>query len=294
MKSQIHELRDKNFKSVSKTLKFYFTGLAIAGLLLVSCNDDDNDSESFNDSELLKTAAVIDRINEEDFQMGMETANEESTLESRPGSVSESSIPSCTVITQTSVGTGFPMTFTVDFGSGCTNNGITRSGSLTITFTGYLLAEGSQMIIARNNYTVNGYEVEGTVTYTNETTGDGPQWSRTVVNGQITTPDGDVYTHAGTRTIRQTEGAATPFNLNDNTFEVISGTATVTRPNGSTLTATITTSLVKHHNCSFISEGVVHLEGTFLDGDLDYGADTCDDIAVYTHSDGTVHTIDLD
>lgn len=295
MKATIDALRLPSFKSASKKLKFFLAGFALLGFMYSCDNNDDNDQAGgLDDGELLRTAAVIDKINQNDFQLGLETANDESTLDSRPGDLNQTSSISCATVTQTSVGTGFPMTFTLDFGSGCTHNGITRSGSLTITFTGYLLAEGSQMIITRNDYTVNGYEVNGTVTYTNETDGNGPQWSRTVANGSITTPDGDVYTHTGTHTIRQTEGAATPFNLNDNTFEMISGNATVTRPNGSSVTATVTTALVKHHDCNFISEGVVHLEGTFLDGDLDYGADTCDNDAVYTHSDGTRYNIQLD
>jgi hypothetical protein len=274
-------------------LKLYFAALTFAGFALYSCDNDDNNTEEFNDSELLRTAAVIDRINEEDFQMGMETANDESALDSRPGDLSQTSDVSCATVTQTSIGNEFPRTFEVDFGTGCTHNGVTRSGKLIITFSNFLLATGSTMTIERENYVVNGYEVEGTVTYTNQTSGSTPQWTRTVVNGQITTPDGGVYTHSGTRTIQQTEGASTPFILMDNTFEVISGTHTVTRPNGTSLTATVTTPLVKHATCGNISAGVMHLEGTFLNGDLDYGDDTCDNIAVYTHVDGTIHTIQL-
>ncbi len=275
-----------------KKLKFLIAGLAVAGLTVVSCNNDD-DNNSFDDSALLKTAAVIDRINEEDFQTGMETANDQSTMQSRPGDATAIPVTSCAIVTQTSVGTGFPMTFTVDFGSGCTHNGITRSGMLTITYTGFLLSAGSQMTIERNNYVVNGYHVEGTVTYTNETTGNDPQWTRTVTNGQVTTPSGEIYTHSGTRTIRQTAGAATPFILTDNVFEITAGTATVTRPNGSSLTATITTPLVKAYTCGYISEGVMHLDGTLLNGDLDYGSGDCDDTAVYTNNDGDSFTIHL-
>jgi hypothetical protein len=276
-----------------KNLKFYLAGLALIGLTFYSCDNDDDSSGEFNDSEMLRTAAVIDRINQEDFQFGMETANDESALDSRPSDLSQTSSVSCATITQTSVGNEFPRTFEVDFGTGCTHNGITRSGKLIITFSDFLLATGSTMTIERENYVVNGYAIEGTVTFTNQTTGDVPQWTRTVTGGQVTTPDGGVYTHSGTRTIRQIEGASTPFIMIDNTFEVSAGSATVTRPNGSSLTATVTTPLIKHATCANISAGVMHLEGTFLNGDLDYGDDTCDNIAVYTHVDGTTHTVTL-
>ena len=273
-----------------KKLK-YFGVLALLAVALQSCNKEDDNA--LNDAALLKTSAVIDRINEEDFQMGMETANDQSALESRTGDLAETSLTSCATVTKTSVGMSFPMTFEVDFGTGCTHNGITRSGMLTITFSDYLMSSGSVMTIERSNYVVNGYAVAGTVVYTNQTSGSTPQWTRTVVNGQITTPDGDIYTHTGTRTVRQTEGASTPFVLSDNTFEISSGTATVTRPNGSSLTATIVTPLVKHATCGYISEGVLNLQGTFLDGDLDYGNDTCDNTAIYTHSNGATYTVVL-
>jgi hypothetical protein len=278
-----------------RKLKFYFTALAVVGLTLFACNtDDDSSDSSFDDSDLLKVSNVLDRINELDFNSGMETANDESSLSSRTSDLSGSSLVACATVTQTSVGNDFPRTFTVDFGTGCTSNGITRSGMLTFTFTGFLLTAGTEMTIERTNYYVNGFKVEGTVTYENLTTVPGtPQWSRTVVGGQITTPDGLLYTHSGTRTVKQTAGANTPFVLNDNVFEISSGTATVVRPGGSSLTSTITTPLVKAHSCTYISEGVLHLEGTYLDGDLDYGDGDCDGTAVYTHSDGQTYTIQL-
>jgi hypothetical protein len=279
-----------------KNLKLCFMGFAVVLITVFSsCNNDDESSDSsFDDSDLLKVSNVLDRINELDFDSGMETANDESSLSSRTLNQNQTSFASCATVTQTSVGNDFPRTFTVDFGSGCTTNGITRSGMLIFTFSGFLLTAGSEMTIERSNYYVNGYKVEGTVTYENLTTVPGtPQWSRTVVNGQITTPDGLLYTHSGTRTVKQTAGVNTPFILSDNIFEISSGTATVTRPGGSSLTATITTPLIKEQSCSFISEGILHLQGTFLDGDLNYGDGDCDGTAVYTHSDGQTYTVQL-
>lgn len=296
MKSRIEKPRFENLKSAVKKLKICIAGLAVVSVTFFACNNDDDNAngDSFDDSELLKTSAVIDRINEEDFQIAMETANDHSTLESRPAAADETSLTSCATVTQTSTGIDFPLTFNLDFGAGCTQNGVTRSGSLTITYTGFLLTAGSQMIIERNNYTVNGYEITGTVTYENMTTDLAtPQWSRTVVNGQITTPDGDVYTHSGSRIVRQTEGVGTPIIVSDNVFEISSGSATVTRQGGSTLNATIVSPLVKSASCSYISQGVLHLEGGLLDGDLDYGNGDCNDTAVYTHSDGQEYTVIL-
>ena len=46
------------------------------------------------------------------------------------------------------------------------------------------------------------------------------------------------FTHSGTRTVRQIEGVSTLI-LADNVYEIVAGTHTVNRPNGSSLTATV-------------------------------------------------------
>jgi hypothetical protein len=277
-----------------KKFKFLVAGLAIAGFALYSCNKDDDNDNSFDDSDMLKAAAVIDKSYESDFQTAAETANDNAALSSRPSDLSVSSLTSCAVVTKTSTGLGFPMTFTVDFGTGCTVNGVTRKGMLTLTFSDFLLTSGSTLTIGRTNYFVDGYKIEGTVTYQNITTnGDIPTWTRTIASGQITTPDGEVYMHSGTRTVSQAAGVSTPFNLTDNVYQVVSGTATITRPSGTSLTATVTSPLVKDASCANISEGVLHIEGSVLNGDLDYGDGNCDNQAVYTNASGQHFTITL-
>jgi len=278
-----------------KKLKFLMAGLAISGLALTSCNKDDDNTNSFDDSDMLKASAIIDKTYEDDFQTASETAGDNSALSSRPSDLSQSALTSCAVVTKTSTGLSFPMTFTVDFGTGCTVNGVTRKGMLTLTFSNYLLASGSTLTIERSNYFVNGYKIEGTVTYQNITTNaDVPTWTRTVASGQVTTPEGEVYTHAGTRTVSQTAGVATPFNLTDNVYQVMSGTATITHTsNNTTLTATVTSPLVKAASCANISQGVLHLEGSVINGDLDYGDGNCDNQAVYTNAAGQHFTITL-
>lgn len=272
-----------------KKSTLYVTGLMALFLSLASCNKDDV-ANSLQDSQLLKTSATIDYVNETDFQTGMETASTHSSLSARHPDPS-TSLDACPVVTVQSA--TFPKVFTVDYGTSCSNNGITRSGSLTITITNYLMENGSHMTISRNNYYVNGYKVEGDVVYVNETTNPAvPQWTRTVSNGQITTPAGLLYTHSGTRTVKQIEGVST-LATGDNVFEVSAGTATVTRPGGSSLTATITTPLIKKNSCEYISQGVMHLDGTLLNGDLDYGTNECDDIAIYTNFSGLTYTIHL-
>jgi hypothetical protein len=264
--------------------------LLAALFLLVSCNREDMNLAA--DSELVAANATADFTSEADFTYGTDVAQNNASYDSRlAGPVS---MVNCGSIQINNTNPGvFPKVFTVDFGAGCTFNGITRSGILIITLSDYLLNNGSVMTIERNNYYVNGNKIDGTVTYTNQTTNTAiPQWIRTIANGQITFSNGQVFTHSGTRTVRQIEGVTTA-TLADNVYEIIAGNHTVNRSNGSSLTATIVTPLIRKFSCNYLSQGSLDLQGTYLDGILDYGNNTCDNQATYTHSNGQVFAVSL-
>lgn len=276
-----------------KNLKIYAFGSFLAlSLLLNSCNRDEDIAV---DTELLSANAQIDFGNELDFTTGVDVANEEGSYEDRTSNAFESLSPTCATITVDNPTPGvFPKVYTVDFGTGCLHNGILRSGIITVTFSNYFIEYGSTMTITRsNNYYVNNRKLEGTVVYENITTNTSiPKWTRTVTNGKLTTLTGAVYTFNGTRTVQQTEGVGT-FTLGDNTYEVLSGNHTVTKPNGNTLTVTVVQTLIKKYSCNYISQGQLDLQGAFLDGILDYGDNTCDNQATYTHSNGNVYNVSL-
>lgn len=274
-----------------KTIKsILFSALLFTAL---SCNRDENDSTSL-DTDALVAKANTDYAMDLDFSTGLEVASNNSSYSSR-SSNSISLIPSCATITVNNTTPGvFPKIFTINYGTGCTMNGVTRAGIITITLSDYVLNNGSTLTIERGiNYYVNAKKVEGTVVYTNQTTNSNtPEWSRSVTNGKITFPDGRFFIHNGTHVTRQTSGASTLI-LTDNIYEIISGTGTVVRSNGTQLTATVITPLVKEFTCANISDGQLNLIGTVLNGVLDYGNGTCDNQATYTHSNGQVYTITL-
>ena len=275
-----------------KNLKMYFFSLLI--ILFFSCTDKDDKLVENVDSEMVAANMTADYTIELDFNAGIDIANNNSSYSNR--STNEVSVvPTCATITVNNTTPGvFPKIFTIDFGTGCTQNGLTRSGILTITLSNYVLSNGSTMTIERNNYFVNSRKIEGTVMYTNETTNVAiPQWTRTVTNGQITFPNGAVFTHFGTRTVKQTTGVSTVI-LADNIYEIISGTHTVNRPNGTTLTSTIVQPLIKKYACNYISQGQLNLQGTVLNGILDYGNNDCDNLATYFHNpNGQTYNVNL-
>lgn len=271
----------------------YFFALLI--ISFVSCNKEEDEKPVENvDSEMVGANMTADFTSELDFNSGIDLANNNSSYSNKTTN-EVSVVPACATVTVNNTMPGvFPKIFTVDFGTGCTQNGITRSGILTITLSGYVMNNGSTMTIERSNYYVNLRKIEGTVVYTNETTNSSiPQWTRTLTNGQITFPNGAIFTHSGTRTVRQTAGVSTGI-LADNIYEVISGTHTVNRPNGSTLTSTIVQPLIKKYACNYISQGQLNLQGTVLNGILDYGNNECDNLATYFHNpNGVTYNVNL-
>ena len=274
-----------------KNLKLYTFGLLLMSLSFVSCNKDEDFAV---DKELVNTSADIDLTNELDFNSGIDVSSDNSSYSDR-SSLQTNAVAPCASVSVDNATLGvFPKVFTIDFGTGCTYNGMTRSGIITITITDYVMNNGSIMTIERgSNYYVNGRKVEGTVVYENTTTNPTtPQWTRTITNGKITNLAGVVFNHYGTRTVKQTAGVSTLL-LADNIYEITSGNHTITKSDGSSLSVTVVEPLIKKYVCSHISQGQLDLQGSVLDGILDYGNNTCDNLATYTHSNGNVYNVIL-
>jgi hypothetical protein len=274
-----------------KNLKLYTFGLLLMSLSFVSCNKDEDFAV---DKELVNTSSDIDLTNELDFNSGIDVSSDNSSYSDR-GSLQTNAVAPCTSVSVDNATPGvFPKVFTIDFGTGCTYNGMTRSGIITITITDYVMNNGSIMTIERgSNYYVNGRKVEGTVVYENTTTNPAtPQWTRTITNGKITNLAGVVFNHYGTRTVKQTAGVSTLL-LADNIYEITSGNHTITKSDGSSLSVTVVEPLIKKYACSHISQGQLDLQGSVLDGILDYGNNTCDNLATYIHSNGNVYNVIL-
>jgi hypothetical protein len=245
--------------------------------LFLSCSKED--TLSATDNSPIVASASIDVINELDIQTGNQVSYENLTAR-RTG---KSLVGTCAIITMDPQTATFPKIFYVDFGTGCTTNNITRKGKLKITFSNFITETGSTMTVERVNYFVNGNKVEGKIEYKNSTVTTIPQWTRTVIGGKFTDAKGDSYLNSGTHTIRQTEGVATPI-LDDNTYEMIEGTQTITKQNGATLTLTVIEPLVKNFSCQYISKGKIKVQSTLLNGTIDYGNGDCNNNGTYTQN----------
>ncbi|MGQ7945185.1 hypothetical protein [Flavobacterium sp. WC2509] len=243
----------------------------------ISCTKED--SLAATDNDPIVASASIDLVNELDIKTGSQISFEKLTAKQ----TGKSSATSCATITDIAT-SAFPKTYNVDFGTGCTINGITRKGKLKITFSNYITETGSTMTIERVDYYVNGNKVEGKIEYKNITSSPNTiQWTRTVIDGKFTDTKGDVYINTGTHTIKQTVGVSTP-TLDDNTYEMIEGTHTVTKQNGAKITLTVSESLIKSYNCDYVSKGKLKVNSTLLNGTIDYGNGDCDNNATYTQN----------
>ena len=274
-----------------KKIIYILTSLFLTGSILSSCTKAKD--EAIGDTEMLTASAIIDMNHELDFSSGIDQAIiNDSYHESIPAQVT--GLPPCASVTvETAAGGAFPRTFTVDFGSGCEYNGFTRSGKLIITLDDYFMNPGSEMTVERENYKVDGWAIEGKVTFVNETTDAAiPSWSRSTTNGVFTNPDGVVFTHYGNRTIKQIEGFLSP-EIDDNVYEISAGNHHLSRDDGNTLNISIVSPVIKAMSCDYISKGIMHIEGGLLNGNIDYGNGDCDNTAVYTHNNGLTFTIDL-
>lgn len=265
----------KTINQQMKKTKFIFTALGLLALTVISCTKEE---EKQTDTNAIIASAYIDSVNELDVKEGNKVSYDLANKNKSP------LVGNAICGTLTTESTGFPRTYYLDFGTGCTRNNITRAGKLKIMLSNYVTETGSTMTVERENYYVNGNKVEGKITYVNTTTNQTiPQWTRTVTNGIFTDTNGRVYQNSGTTTVKQTAGVST-LTLNDNTYELITGTHNLTNQNNQQLTLTIVSPLVKMYTCDYVSKGQVSVSSTEWNGIIDYGNNECDNLGTYTQN----------
>lgn len=230
--------------------------------------------------ELSSDQAIADNLTEDANDVFNEAAADNNLMGGRTptGTAETTGILGCATVTVTPV-SGFPKTILIDFGAGCTSvNGITRKGKITVVLSDSVRRYNSTAVMTFDNYYVNGFKKEGTITWTNTSQGGIKSWQRKVENGKITAPNGTYWLHSGTRSVTQTAGAATPLNLTDDVFS-ITGNHTVTNMAGRTRTSTVLEALQKKTACDNIDKGKIKVEGPNHYAVIDFGDGTCDKLA---------------
>ena len=272
--------------------------LGMAVLSFTACKKS-NDTTATDPNEeatsvqMQKDGAVSDFVVEDANDLFNQAADDNNLNGARPDNSANTNIIPCATVTVTPL-SGFPKDVIIDFGTGCTNpiTHVTRSGKIMIHITDSLRHTGSVSTMTFDNYYVNLFKHEGTITWTNTSVAPHRSWTRTVVNGKITAPDGRFWIHNATHSVEQVEGNATPHNPFDDAFS-ITGNSSTTNSNNITRTHTIITALHKRVICHNIDMGSVSIVGPHHTVLLDYGTGTCDNLATISVDGGAPQTIVL-
>lgn len=180
----------------------------------------------------------------------------------------------------------WPKTITIDFGTeGClVRDSVIKKGKIIISMGGSHFGTTWTKVITFDNYYVNGNKVEGTNTTTFSRENGPPTWTSAIEGAQVTTSQGVIRTREAVHIRVQTRGVETILDRSDDAFQ-LSGQANGTRRDGKVFSWVIKEPLVISNNCRWIRKGikVISLEGQ-SDITVDYGDNTCDNIALLTQN----------
>jgi hypothetical protein len=268
-------------------------------IFLTACKKDSTSSggsttDTNNASNLSANGAAADNAYDDAFNVALQTSSDQNlnSIIMNQSGIATNGVHTVTGIngfycaTVSVSGTAFPITVTVDFGSGCTSaDSITRSGSITYVFSGKLSTPGTTISATFNNYVVNGYQLGGTYSITNSSSLTSLSLTTSITGGTIVYPNDSSYSFSGSKVVSLVLPADT-VHLLDNQFSITGGYTISNTNTGESLTATVTTPLIKAITCKHIISGILafaYTKGSLsLNGTLNYGDGTCDNSAVVT------------
>ena len=194
------------------------------------------------------------------------------------------STSTCPVVT-TSNG-GFPVTLTLDFGTGCTTSkGYQMSGVIHGTVSGKTDDSGALVNLRLDNLSINGNKVSGSIAL--KTTGKSgtaqQSLSFTLAAFKMDNTEGQhLEISQLTGTLTQTEGQTTTpktgggtLALKDDVFE-IAFEGMGTDPEGKAFSLKTTRPLRREYGCEYIVSGIITYDVEPIAKSADYGNGTCD------------------
>jgi len=283
----------------------------ISLIAFTSCQKDDFPGEN-NDGSLASVADIIEKdatiddvIEATDYEIDYFTgtsatidelsavAGLKSAFQFRFGfRYRENACPMVSVETSDAGETIFPLVITIDYGdSTVLMNGRVISGSIVITISDPLSAEGRVREVEFVNYMVDSVSIEGssTVTYVGPNGEENGKFS-VVRNVKCTFPDGSYVIRNAERVREWIAGLDTPWNHSDDIIH-ISGQTTAEDSEGNSYSRVIAGELgylVKTGECREMTEGVVEItRNGELVATIDYGNGECDGVGTVTRNGET-------
>ncbi len=161
-------------------------------------------------------------------------------------------------------------------------DGRKRRGSIIVKYNGRYLDTQQVHTITYNNYYINGNQMTGWVKTTRvDTTVVGDWYYRVQVNDSLNMSQDPLQSKFivwSGNLLRKWVGGDKTNQRSDDYFSV-SGSATLTRPNGHVFNFNIATPLQFAIGCDFAQSGVVNVAGYTGSRVLNYGAGSCDNQA---------------
>lgn len=193
-----------------------------------------------------------------------------------------------------------PHTLTIRFGpTDCVClDGRKRRGTIVVTYNGRYADTNQAHTISFDNYYINGNELTGTIkTIRIDTTVLGNWYYSVVANDSMNmSPDplkSKFVVWKGNLVRRWVTGNTLPNTTRADDVFSISGTATLTRPNGHTFTCSISSPLQFANACDYCQAGVIDVTGYNPPVRvLNYGFSGCD-AAAEVNFNNTVYKLNL-
>ena len=161
-----------------RRMSYGIWGSLCLALLISSC--DDNEEQNVSLEELIEEVAFAENIfSDVDYEV-----DEATTFVIIPGGRFGFGLGGCgTRAVEEPENEEYPIVITIDYGEEeCDSfRGVSKMGKIIITLTGDRETEGAQRIVTFEDYYVNGNQIVGTRTFTNDGRNDNGNLSYTVI-----------------------------------------------------------------------------------------------------------------
>lgn len=269
-----------------------FTITALSAVVFISCDNDNSDdvlveSATITEDETIALVTSDDISDEVDNFVDaflVEDFGDVSKDDVSKESETERYVPDC--VAKTVVIEGVTKTVTFDFGEGCEFSfGDVLAGKMIMSYLYNKEAKTVTITQLFDGFTFNDVLVEGEniIVRTKGDADNNPQSVKTI-DVKHTWSDGEFTSKKGSITREWVEGADTK-NWGDNVF-IITGSKTFTFKDGTICSTEIIEGLRREMACRFIVSGVSKITKTTKSGTLNFGDGSCDNVAIFTNSDG--------
>ena len=274
---------DKQLRIMNKKIFFSIASVALITVIFSGCKKLVNQNIQAASNSSVAIIAYNDVF--EQLNAAVDSALDQKVVDTwkLSGSI-------CADVTLSPLGSAFPKTLTIDYGTNCIGpDGTARVGKIIGVFSGNLLDESTTVEVSFEEYSAGQYTLSGTDSITNNGTDGagnlvfsevlrntlvswGTQKIRWEADFTRTWKEGS-ETNFATDTIGGTLGFA---GLNDDVFE-LTGSASGNDSNTHPFILEIGTPLVVQTGCEYIKEGILVISPTnFNGGTVDYGTGACD------------------